>query len=93
MGQFIEGLVFNSPAAVPRLVNHLCAITIQPVAGTPQPLALSGLAAFVATSDSCFLPLFLGAHDAKELAVSLAQMQVFDFPQPHLFFSFLVLKN
>src|SRR5947209_1725199 len=93
LGQFVEGLVFNPPAPMPGLVNYLRGVAIQSGTGGPYPLTLSGFAAFASAPDPLFHPLFLRADDANQLAVFFAEVQVFDFPQPHLPVSLLIVKN
>src|SRR2546428_11524856 len=93
LGQLVERLVFDSPAPVPCLINHLGGISIQFGTGPPDPWTVPGGFFFPPAPDPLLHPLFLGTDDPNRLAIFFTELQVFDFPQLRLTVVLLIVKR
>ena len=93
LGQFVERFVFDAPAPVSGMINHFGDISVQFGAGAPDPETAPGFLFFVPAPHALLHPLFFGTDDPDRLAIFLAELEVFDFPQLHLPLALLIAKD
>jgi hypothetical protein len=92
LSQFIEGFVFDSPAAMPGVVSHLQRIAFERFIKQPPPVALLGLGDLLATDDFLFRPAFVRMNHPYRAPVALSKAQIFNRPELHLPMACLIVK-
>src|SRR5438067_2702039 len=90
--QFIEGLVFDSPAPVSTLIDDFARIALQSLRDHPPPVAGLRLTGLFPTHHLLLNPLLLSMDHAHFAPVTFAKVQVFDLPQLDLPLARFVLK-
>src|SRR5438046_2685106 len=82
--QFIEGFIFDSPAPVSTLIDHLARIALQPLRHHPPPVAGLWLSDLFPTDYFLITPLLLRMDRPHFAPVTFAEVQVSNLPELYL---------